>query len=87
LRLDGGGGRYRHIVSDQARAWREDIMATPAGFENKVAFVWKIADKLRGNLKPHEHGSVMLPTLVCFGRTPCSSQRSRQCWRRRPAWT
>ncbi|WAX55526.1 type I restriction-modification system subunit M [Jatrophihabitans cynanchi] len=41
-------------------------MATPAGFENKVAFVWRIADKLRGHLKPHEYGSVMLPTLVLF---------------------
>ncbi|MGI9093375.1 MAG: type I restriction-modification system subunit M [Mycobacteriales bacterium] len=41
-------------------------MATPAGFANKVAFIWKIADKLRGNLKPHEYGSVMLPTLVLF---------------------
>ena len=41
-------------------------MATPAGFENKVAFIWKIADKLRGNLKPHEYGAVMLPTLVLF---------------------
>ena len=36
-------------------------MATPAGFENKVAFIWKIADKLRGHLKPHEYGTVMLP--------------------------
>jgi type I restriction enzyme M protein len=41
-------------------------MATPAGFENKVAFIWKIADKLRGHLKPHEYGTVMLPTLVLF---------------------
>ncbi len=41
-------------------------MATPAGFENKVAFIWKIADKLRGHFKPHEYGSVMLPTLVLF---------------------
>ena len=41
-------------------------MAAPAGFENKVAFIWKIADKLRGHLKPHEYGSVMLPTLVLF---------------------
>jgi type I restriction enzyme M protein len=41
-------------------------MATPAGFENKVAFIWKIADKLRGHLKPHEYGSVMLPALVLF---------------------
>lgn len=41
-------------------------MATPAGFENKVAFIWKIADKLRGHLRPHQYGSVMLPTLVLF---------------------
>jgi len=41
-------------------------VATPAGFENKVAFVWKIADKLRGHFKPHQYGTVMLPTLVLF---------------------
>lgn len=41
-------------------------MSTPAGFENKIAFIWKIADKLRGHLKPHEYGTVMLPTLVLF---------------------
>jgi len=26
----------------------------PVGFENKVAFVWKVADKLRGTFKQHE---------------------------------
>jgi hypothetical protein len=41
-------------------------VATPAGFENKIAFVWKIADKLRGHLKQHEYGTVLLPTLVMF---------------------
>src|SRR3954453_20999197 len=41
-------------------------MSTSAGFENKIAFIWKIADKLRGHLKPHEYGTVMLPTLVLF---------------------
>jgi type I restriction enzyme M protein len=44
----------------------KDDMAVPTGFENKVAFIWKIADKLRGHLKPHEYGTVMLPTLVLF---------------------
>src|SRR3954451_3491377 len=37
---------------------------TPVGFEDKVAFVWKVADKLRGTFKQHEYGSVMLPVLV-----------------------
>jgi type I restriction enzyme M protein len=39
-------------------------VSQPAGFADKVAFVWKVADKLRGNFKPHEYGSVMLPLLV-----------------------
>ena len=37
---------------------------SPVGFEDKVAFVWKVADKLRGTFKQHEYGSVMLPLLV-----------------------
>jgi len=37
---------------------------TPQGFADKVAFVWKVADKLRGTFKQHEYGSVMLPLLV-----------------------
>lgn len=41
-------------------------MAQPAGFEGKTAFIWNIADRLRGDFKQHEYGSVMLPTLVLF---------------------
>ena len=40
------------------------MSSQPAGFADKVAFVWKVADKLRGHFKPHEYGSVMLPLLV-----------------------
>ena len=36
----------------------------PEGFGDKVAFVWKVADKLRGHFKQHEYGAVMLPLLV-----------------------
>ncbi len=36
----------------------------PEGFQDKVAFVWRVADKLRGTFKQHEYGSVMLPLLV-----------------------
>ncbi len=39
-------------------------MSQPRGFEDKVAFVWRVADRLRGHFKPHEYGSVMLPLLV-----------------------
>lgn len=37
---------------------------TPVGFEDKVGFVWRVADKLRGTFKQHEYGAVMLPLLV-----------------------
>lgn len=40
------------------------MSSQPTGFGDKVAFVWKVADKLRGHFKPHEYGSVMLPLLV-----------------------
>ena len=47
----------------------------PHGFQDKVAFVWKVADKLRGTFKQHEYGSVMLP-LLCFAEwTPCWPRR------------
>jgi type I restriction enzyme M protein len=36
----------------------------PHGFADNVAFVWKVADKLRGTFKQHEYGSVILPLLV-----------------------
>lgn len=37
---------------------------SPLGFADKVAFVWKVADKLRGTFKQHEYGAIMLPLLV-----------------------
>ena len=39
-------------------------MAAPEGFSDKVAFVWKVADKLRGHFTPHEYWSVMLPQFA-----------------------
>ena len=38
--------------------------AAPTGFDDKVSFVWSVADELRGDFKPHEYGQVMLPFLV-----------------------
>ena len=34
------------------------------GFEGKVAFVWSVADLLRGDYRPAEYRQVMLPLLV-----------------------
>lgn len=46
------------------RVWGSFVSSQPEGFADKVAFVWKVADKLRGHFKPHEYGAVMLPLLV-----------------------
>ena len=50
-------------------------MAAPEGFSDKVAFVWKVADKLRGHFKPHEYGSVMLRGCMPNSRQPTSAMK------------
>lgn len=32
--------------------------------QNNAAFVWSIADLLRGPYKPHQYGSVILPFTI-----------------------
>jgi len=34
------------------------------GFEDKVGFIWSVADLLRGDYKAHEYGQVILPLTV-----------------------
>ncbi len=34
------------------------------GFQDKVNFIWSVADLLRGDYKPHEYGKVILPLTV-----------------------
>jgi type I restriction enzyme M protein len=57
-------GGWRCATPDGVAGDEGGAVSQPAGFGDKVAFVWKVADKLRGHLKPHEYGSVMLPLLV-----------------------
>jgi type I restriction enzyme M protein len=42
----------------------EKKVAQPNGFEDKVSLIWSIADILRGDFKPHEYGSIILPFVV-----------------------
>lgn len=51
-------------------------MSTPKGFEDKVALVWAVADLLRGDFKPHEYGSVILPFVV-LRRLECALEGSK----------
>src|SRR3954453_8779690 len=34
------------------------------GFEDKIGFIWSVADLLRGDYKAHEYGQVILPFTV-----------------------
>ena len=40
------------------------------GFQGKVAFIWSVADLLRGDYKASEYGKVILP-LVTLRRLDC----------------
>jgi type I restriction enzyme M protein len=39
-------------------------MSQVQGFEDKIGFIWSVADLLRGDYKAHEYGQVILPLTV-----------------------
>lgn len=51
-------------------------MSTPKGFQDKVALVWSVADLLRGDFKPHEYGSIILPFVV-LRRLECALEDTK----------
>jgi type I restriction enzyme M protein len=57
----------------EVKAWltarRPDALKPPAvppptRFQDKVSFIWAVADLLRGDYKPHDYGQVILPLTV-----------------------
>ena len=46
------------------------------GFEDKVSFIWSVADELRGDFKAHEYGQVILPFLV-LRRLECALEPTK----------
>ena len=48
-----------------------------SGFQDKVAFIWSVADLLRGDYKPSEYGRVILP-LVTLRRLDCVLAPTKQ---------
>jgi type I restriction enzyme M protein len=51
-------------------------VAQPKGFEDKVSLIWSIADILRGDFKPHEYGSIILPFVV-LRRLECALETTK----------
>jgi type I restriction enzyme M protein len=52
-------------------------MNQPVGFQDKVSFIWSVADLLRGDFKAHEYGQVVLP-LVVLRRLECALAPTKQ---------
>jgi type I restriction enzyme M protein len=52
-------------------------MNQPVGFQDKVSFIWSVADLLRGDFKAHEYGQVVLP-LVVLRRLECALTPTKQ---------
>jgi type I restriction enzyme M protein len=50
---------------------------TVEGFKDKVAFIWSVADLLRGDIRPHEYGQFILP-LVLLRRLDCVLEPTKQ---------
>ena len=51
-------------------------MTAPKGFQDKISFVWAVADLLRGDFKPHEYGQVILPFVV-LRRLECALEKNK----------
>src|SRR6476619_1325701 len=41
-----------------------ETMSTIDGFNDKVGFIWSVADLLRGDIRQHEYGQFILPFVV-----------------------
>ena len=67
---DGASPGYDRVaVKAWLRARRPDMVVRPKfevgrDFQDKVDFIWSVADLLRGDYKPHDYGKVILPLTV-----------------------
>lgn len=51
-------------------------MSSQPGFSDKVAFIWSLAELLRGDVKAHEYGQFVLPFLV-LRRLECALEPTK----------
>lgn len=52
-------------------------MSSVEGFNDKVSFIWQVADLLRGDVKAHEYGQYILPFVV-LRRLDCVLEPTKQ---------
>jgi Type I restriction-modification system methyltransferase subunit len=46
------------------------------GFNDKVSFIWSVADLLRGDIRQHEYGQFILPFVV-LRRLDCALEATK----------
>lgn len=63
---------------------RGSIVSQTKGFSDKVAFIWGVADLLRGDFRAHEYGQVILPFVV-LRRLECALAPSKPAVLKRAA--
>jgi type I restriction enzyme M protein len=52
------------LASRRPEVLRPLVIPSEGHFQDKVAFIWAVADLLRGDYKPHDYGQVILPLTV-----------------------
>src|SRR5262245_41537262 len=52
------------LTARRPAALRPPAVPPPARFQDKISFIWAVADLLRGDYKPHDYGQVILPLTV-----------------------
>ena len=58
------------LAARRPRTFRPSPLPSPSRFQDKVSFIWALADLLRGDYKAHDYGQVILP-LVVLRRMDC----------------
>ena len=61
--LEGGSEEGEYLVEQVLRS-EENQMSDTATVKNHAAFIWSVADLLRGDYKQSEYGRVILPLTV-----------------------
>ena len=61
--LEGGSEEGEYLVEQVLRS-EENQMSDTATVKNHAAFIWSVADLLRGDYKQSEYGKVILPFTV-----------------------
>jgi len=69
-------GTLVHLQRENRRTRRKSQMNQARGFSDKVAFIWSVADLLRGDFKAHEYGQVILPFVV-LRRLECALESTK----------